>query len=45
MFIKGMTQEELERKMQGLFAMFDDDGNGTLDPEEFQRALNSATSA
>lgn len=42
LFIKGMTQEELERKMQRLFAMFDEDGNGTLDPEEFQRALNSA---
>lgn len=42
LFIKGMTEEELTLRMQQLFAQFDDDGNGTLDPEEFQRALNSA---
>ena len=42
LFIKGMTEEELTARMQQLFAQFDDDGNGTLDPEEFQRALNSA---
>ena len=40
-----MTQEELERKMQRLFAMFDEDGNGTLDPEEFRRAQLERTSA
>jgi Ca2+-binding EF-hand superfamily protein len=42
LFIKGMTEEELTLRMQQLFTQFDDDGNGTLDPEEFQRALNSA---
>ena len=41
-FVKGMTIDELSATIRRVFQDCDLDGNGTLDPTEFRKALRSA---
>ena len=41
-FVKGMTHDELDATLRRVFEEADLDGNGSLDPREFGKALRSA---
>ena len=41
-FVKGMTHDELDATLRRVFEEADLDGNGSLDPREFSKALRVA---